>query len=217
MSRGESRDSSDPNLWNFGIFPASEELPVQDFPSHPLPEVGHVLLWEFWGEMGKNGNFGQGLLIQGWIHVFFFFPHGKSAKSGALRNGGKRGNFLGFRQKNGEFIPDFAGALGSLGFSWPWGLGPEGIWECRRREVEYSRRLGMGNDPGIPWDFVVEWGDLSRILGAGSRGYLGEVDGLVLGDALGVAAREHPAVAAVHLLRDLLRENQRSQTAQEPP
>lgn len=33
---------------------------------------------------------------------------------------------------------------------------------------------------------------------------LGEVDGFVLGDALGVFAGEHPAVAAVHLLRDLL-------------
>lgn len=45
-SRGESRDFSDPNPWNFRVFPASEELPMQDFPGHPLPEVGHVLLGE---------------------------------------------------------------------------------------------------------------------------------------------------------------------------
>jgi len=34
--------------------------------------------------------------------------------------------------------------------------------------------------------------------------YLREVDGLVFGNAVGVFAGKHPAVAAVHLLRDLL-------------
>ena len=44
-----------------------------------------------------------------------------------------------------------------------------------------------------------------RAQGARQRGvYLGEVDGLVFGNAVSVFAGKHPAVAAVHLLRDLL-------------
>lgn len=46
---------------------------------------------------------------------------------------------------------------------------------------------------------------LPRARGAQRGGvYLREVDGLVFGNAVGVFAGKHPAVAAVHLLRDLL-------------
>lgn len=44
-----------------------------------------------------------------------------------------------------------------------------------------------------------------RTRGTGQGGvYLSEVDGFVFGNAVGVFAGEHPAVAAVHLLRDFL-------------
>lgn len=127
-----------------------------------------------------------------------------------------------------ECIPDFAGILG---FSWPWGVGVEGIWECwdlgmlsHNQEPfgiflgEITQELGEKFliSPKSCWNFRDFW-DFPGAGGLGAAGiwecgnsqplecgYLGEVDGFVLGDALGVFAGEHPAVAAVHLLRDLL-------------
>lgn len=43
--------------------------------------------------------------------------------------------------------------------------------------------------------------------------YLSEVDGFVFGDAVGILAGKHAAVAAIHLLRDFLMKQKQTQIA----
>lgn len=121
-------------------------------------------------------------------------------------------------------------------FPWHWGLGAFPRDLGTDLGTIPCGGLGIGNKVGIPWDWVREAGTSAKFhwnsggfflafpvpgeFGNSLEcwGYLGEVDGFVLGDALGVSAGEHPAVAAVHLLRDLLQEHshQRSQIPPNP-